>query len=47
MLMWQQAVTDRTQNDVRRVLELLEKGVDENTFIKEMDAWWETHCYDN
>lgn len=28
-------------------LELLEKGVDENTFIKEMDAWWETHCYDN
>lgn len=26
MLLWQQAVTDRTQNDVRRVLELLEKG---------------------
>lgn len=26
MLMWNQAVTDRTQNDVERVYELLEKG---------------------
>ena len=26
MLLWQQAVTDRSQSDVKRVLELLEKG---------------------
>lgn len=26
MLLWQQAVTDRAQSDVDRVLELLEKG---------------------
>ena len=39
MLMWQQAVTDRTQNDVRRVLELLEKGW--NNFSDDAKEEWQ------
>ncbi|MEE0686935.1 MAG: hypothetical protein UEA60_09850 [Lachnospiraceae bacterium] len=26
---------------------LLAKGVDEGTFMKEIDDWWDTYCYDN
>ena len=38
MLLWQQAVTDRTQSDVNRVLELLEKGW-QNFTDEEKEEW--------
>ncbi len=38
MLLWQQAVTDRAQSDVERVLELLEKGW--RNFTEDEKAEW-------
>ena len=38
MLLWQQTVTDRSQNDVNRVLELLEKGC-QNFSDSEKSEW--------